>query len=44
LTGRGVDDLHRLLDGERVGVSTPLVVLRGVERLSLEVVPREGAS
>jgi len=37
----GVDDLHRLLTEERVGVLTPLTVLRGGAVLALDVVPRE---
>ena len=37
----GVDDLHRLLTEERVGVLTPLTVLRGGGLLALEVAPRE---
>jgi S1-C subfamily serine protease len=37
----GVDDLHRLLDAERVGVRQPLMVLRRGERLDLGVVPAE---
>jgi S1-C subfamily serine protease len=39
----GIDDLHRLLTDERVGVATPLVVLRRTQRLALEIVPRESA-
>jgi S1-C subfamily serine protease len=37
----GVDDLHRLLVDEGIGVALPLVVLRGSERLELRVVPIE---
>jgi S1-C subfamily serine protease len=37
----GVDDLHRWLVDEGIGVSLPLVVLRGTERLELGVVPIE---
>ena len=37
----GVDDLHRLLSDERIGVPTPVVVLRGGARRQLVVVPRE---
>ena len=33
------DDLHRVLTGERAGTPVPLAVLRGVELLSLPVVP-----
>jgi S1-C subfamily serine protease len=35
----GVDDIHRLLTSARVGVPTPLVLLRGAERVSSTVVP-----
>ncbi len=35
----GVDDLHRLLTGERIGQSLELVILRGGERRSLHVTP-----
>jgi S1-C subfamily serine protease len=37
----GVDDLHRLLTDARVGVSTPVIVLRYTEKLELRVVPQE---
>jgi S1-C subfamily serine protease len=39
-----IDDLHRLLTEEQVGVKTGLTVLRGGEKLTLEVVPEESAS
>jgi S1-C subfamily serine protease len=35
----GIDDLHRRLVDEGIGVPLPLVVLRGTERLELTVVP-----
>jgi len=35
----GVDDLHRLLTGERIGVETPIEVLRNGDRLSLVITP-----
>ena len=35
----GIDDLHRLLTEERVGVWTHLTVLRGEDRLTLEIIP-----
>ena len=35
----GVDDLHRLLTGERVGSPLALVVLRNSERLELTIAP-----
>ena len=34
-----VDDLHRLLSGEGVGVPTSLGVLRGAERIALAITP-----
>ena len=37
----GIDDLHRLLTEERVGVRTLLRVLRGADKLSLDIVPSE---
>jgi S1-C subfamily serine protease len=37
----GVDDLHRLLTDARVGISSPLSVLRWTEKLELQVVPEE---
>lgn len=37
----GIDDLHRMLVAERIGVSTVITVLRGAERLDLAVTPEE---
>jgi S1-C subfamily serine protease len=37
----GIDDLHRLLIDEEVGVCSTLTILRGVELLTLDIVPRE---
>jgi len=37
----GIDDLHKLLTEERIGHKSSLVVIRGTEKLSLEVVPEE---
>jgi S1-C subfamily serine protease len=37
----GVDDLHRLLVDEGIGVALPLLVLRGPDRIELSVVPIE---
>ena len=37
----GVDDLHRLLTEDRIGVPTPLTVLRGIERRQIVIVPGE---
>ena len=38
---RGIDDLHRLLTDERIGKKTPVTIVRGVQKLTFEVVPRE---
>jgi S1-C subfamily serine protease len=37
----GIDDLHRLLVEEQVGIQAPLIVLRGGEILGLEIVAEE---
>lgn len=37
----GIDDLHRLLIDEAVGVRSTLTILRGVDLVTLEVVPGE---
>jgi S1-C subfamily serine protease len=38
-----IDDLHRHLTDERIGVPTLLTVLRGVDRRQLSVIPIESA-
>jgi S1-C subfamily serine protease len=38
---RGIDDLHRLLTDERIGKRVSVTVIRGVQKLTIEVVPRE---
>jgi S1-C subfamily serine protease len=38
-----IDDLHKLLNGARVGVRLPLAVIRHTEKLQLEVVPEASA-
>ena len=38
---RHIDDLQRLLTEERVGVPIPIVVLRGTEKLTLQITPEE---
>ena len=38
---RGIDDLHKLLTDERIGKRTPVTVIRGVQKLIFDVVPRE---
>jgi S1-C subfamily serine protease len=37
----GVDDLHRFLTETQVGIRSSLTVLRGTERLLLEIIPAE---
>jgi S1-C subfamily serine protease len=37
----GIDDLHRLLTDERVGVLTRVTVLRGSDKLTLDIIPNE---
>ena len=37
----GVDDLHRLLPPDRIGVATVVVVLRGADKLEVPIVPEE---
>jgi S1-C subfamily serine protease len=38
---RGIDDLHKLLTDERIGKKTSVTVIRGVDKLTLQVTPRE---
>lgn len=40
----GIDDLQAKLTDREVGVRSPITVLRGVERLVLDIVPRESKS
>src|SRR6266849_8721117 len=37
----GIDDLHKRLSEDRIGHKSSLVVIRGTEKLSLEVIPEE---
>ncbi len=37
----GIDDLHRLLTSDRVGTRVLLEVLRGTEKITLDVIPEE---
>lgn len=37
----GIDDLHKLLTEERIGHKSSLLIMRGTERLILDVVPEE---
>jgi S1-C subfamily serine protease len=39
----GIDDLHRALTGERIGVASRVGLLRGSEKLELEIRPMEAA-
>ena len=38
---QGIDDLHKLLTDERIGRKTPITVIRGTQKLTLEITPRE---
>jgi len=37
----GIDDLHRLLTGERIGAESRLTVVRRAQQLELAVTPSE---
>ena len=37
----GIDDLHRLLTEEEIGLHTALTVIRGSEKMALDIVPEE---
>ena len=37
----GIDDLHKLLTDELIGKRVPVTVIRGVQKLNFEVVPKE---
>jgi len=37
----GIDQLHRLLTDERVGLATPVTIIRGTEKIALDVTPLE---
>jgi len=37
----GIDDLHRLLTGETIGVAAALTVIRRTEKILLDIVPEE---
>jgi hypothetical protein len=39
----GIDDLHRHLTGEQVGVRSPVMVIRHTEKLEMEIVPADSA-
>jgi len=38
---RGIDDLHRMLTEERVGIASPLVIIRDSEKKIFEISPAE---
>jgi S1-C subfamily serine protease len=38
---QGIDDLHKLLTDERIGRKTPITIIRGTQKLTLEIIPRE---
>lgn len=38
---RGIDDLHKLLTDERIGVKTTIEIIRGTQKLTREIVPLE---
>ena len=37
----GIDDLHRMLTEEKVGVKTTLMIIRQTEKLNLNIIPEE---
>ena len=37
----GIDDLHKLLTEDRIGQKSSLMIIRGTEKLNLEVIPQE---
>jgi S1-C subfamily serine protease len=39
----GIDDLHRRLSGPQVGVRSPITVIRGTEKITLEIAPIESS-
>ena len=38
---RGIDDLHRLLTDERIGKKIPVTIIRGVQKSTVDIVPKE---
>jgi S1-C subfamily serine protease len=40
----GIDDLHRLLTDKEIGVRVPLTVIRGSEKIRIDIVPKESKS
>ena len=41
---KGIDDLHKLLTEERIGRTSSLLIIRGTEKLSIEVRPEESSN
>ena len=37
----GIDDLHKLLSEDRIGHKSSLTIIRGTQKLTLEVIPEE---
>jgi S1-C subfamily serine protease len=37
----GIDDLHRMLTEEKVGLKTTLMIIRQTEKLNLNIIPEE---
>ena len=37
----GIDDLHKLLTEDRIGQKSSLMIIRGTEKLNVEVIPQE---
>ena len=37
----GIDDLHKLLTEDRIGQKSSLMVIRGTDKLTIEVTPEE---
>jgi S1-C subfamily serine protease len=37
----GIDDVHRMLTEEKVGVKTTLMIIRQTEKLNLNIIPEE---
>jgi S1-C subfamily serine protease len=40
----GIDDLHKLLSEDRIGRKSSLALIRGTEKMTLEVIPEESQS
>jgi S1-C subfamily serine protease len=40
----GIDDIHKLLTGEKVSTRTSVTLIRGTDKINLDVLPRESES